>query len=59
MATRRTLKFVVSQETDPRFQNALKRLNDDFGNWKIVSLDRVEEDQNGIKVAVCVITVEL
>jgi hypothetical protein len=59
MPTRRTLEFVVSQETDPGFQQALKRLHDDFGNWKIVSLTRVEQNQNGIKVPVCVITVEL
>jgi hypothetical protein len=59
VAIRRTIQFVVSNETDTRFQEALKRLHEDFGNWKIAGLSRAEEDQNGIKVPVCVITVEL
>ena len=58
MATH-TINSSSPKRQTPRFQQALKRLNEDFGNWKIASLTRVEQDQNGVKVPVCVITVEL
>ena len=55
----REIVFVLSKETDAEFQEALKRLREDFSDWRVCGLARREETKNNQRIPVAVITIEL
>ncbi len=55
----RTIKFVLSDESDRSFQEALERRDEVFGDWAVVDVRReTDTADNGVEVAVGVIVVQ-
>lgn len=56
---KKTIKFILSDETDLQFQSALKQWKENFPDYTVVNLEREEVAENGTPIAYAIITLEV